>query len=601
MNREEKRNFKRYKSQSECEINIGTEIYKGKMVNYSDGICAIIENVLQLVPGTQGNIKISDLEMELRAEVVMVKESGNGLKVGFRRIDNFKGNLKDFRLADILTGFQRSTRTGIFQINSNSNIKKVFIKNGDIIFAVSDNNDKEIGERLLKEGKITLEEYIKASYLSIKTGERIEKYFVKLGYLTPEELSHAIKHQVEEFILNLFTIEEGQFEFHEGPFPEAEEMNLRFSAASVIYKGIKRINNLEYLKQLSPPIDAVLNFSSDPLNIFQDVTLEDIDKKILSYINGLYPIKIILMFSPSNDFETLKTLCAFLSMGLIKVKSEDEEPLELPEGVFSEPPEKLTTQFIQKIEEVYNKCETLGYYDILGVEKEASTGEIKKAFYRVSKQFHPDRHFDLPVKETNIKKKLIKILSYITDAYEILSNPEKRKEYDKTLSLEKEKLKEEPASEPSVSEEEAESEKMKKTAEEVYTERAVRSELPGDKDAGVTDKVPSDAEKHIVAEGEIVKKEKTPETVYEQTTVIEAAGINEMKDKEQSQRKIRWLIISVIIIIAIAVGVISFVVYKNIKKVPRRSTPFVTKERLPLPPFRNDLFDKELHKLSEQK
>ncbi len=142
---------------------------------------------------------------------------------------------------------------------------------------------------------------------------------------------------------------------------------------------------------------------------------------------------------------------------------------------------------------------------------------------------------------------------------------------------------------------------MKKTAEEVYTERAVRSELPGDKDAGVTDKVPSDAEKHIVAEGEIVKKEKTPETVYEQTTVIEAAGINEMKDKEQSQRKIRWLIISVIIIIAIAVGVISFVVYKNIKKVPRRSTPFVTKERLPLPPFRNDLFDKELHKLSEQK
>ncbi len=550
MNKEEKRNFNRYKSDSECEIKIGTETYKGKIVNYSDGICAIIENALQLVqlvPGTQGNIKIHDLEMELKAEVVMVKESGNGLKVGFKRIDNFKGNLKDFRLADILIGFQRNTRTGIFQIKSNSIIKKVFIKNGDIIFAVSDNNDKEIGEILLKDGKITLEEYIKASYLSIKTGERIEKYLVKLGYLTPEELSHAIKHQVEEFILNLFTIEEGQFEFHEGPFPEEEEMNLRFSVASVIYKGIKGINNFAYLMQLSPPIDAVLNFSSDPLNIFQDVTLEDVDKKILSYINGLYPIKIILMFSPSNDFETLKTLCAFLSMGLIKLKREDEAPFELPEGVFSEPPEKITTKFIQKIKEMYNRCETLGYYEILGVEKEASTEEIKKSYYSVSKQFHPDRRFYLPPQDTDIKRKLIKILSYITDAYEILSDPEKRKEYDKTLPLKTEESDKEAIGGTLISEEEIKLEEMKKADEEIYAQETQRKKLPVD------------------------------------------------------ERKKTWLFVPVIIVVSAILVITSLVVYKNIKKEPQRPIPVVKKDRLHLPPFREDLFDKLLNESPEQK
>ncbi len=58
------------------------------------------------------------------------------------------------------------------------------------------------------------------------------------------------------------------------------------------------------------------------------------------------------------------------------------------------------------------------YYTILGITKNATTSEIKKAFYTQSKIHHPDKGGD----ESEFKK--------INEAYTVLSNPEKRKLYD---------------------------------------------------------------------------------------------------------------------------------------------------------------------------
>lgn len=61
------------------------------------------------------------------------------------------------------------------------------------------------------------------------------------------------------------------------------------------------------------------------------------------------------------------------------------------------------------------------YYDILGVDKNASEQEIKKAFRKLSLQYHPDRNTD-PEAETTFKT--------INEAHETLSDPEKRRQYD---------------------------------------------------------------------------------------------------------------------------------------------------------------------------
>jgi DnaJ-class molecular chaperone len=61
------------------------------------------------------------------------------------------------------------------------------------------------------------------------------------------------------------------------------------------------------------------------------------------------------------------------------------------------------------------------YYDILGVKKEASKEEIKKAYRKLALEFHPDR---------NKSKDASEKFKEINEAYEILSDPKKKETYD---------------------------------------------------------------------------------------------------------------------------------------------------------------------------
>ena len=62
------------------------------------------------------------------------------------------------------------------------------------------------------------------------------------------------------------------------------------------------------------------------------------------------------------------------------------------------------------------------YYKILGVQKNASEGEIKKAYRKLAMKYHPDHTKGDKGAEEKFKK--------ISEAYAVLSNTEKRKEYD---------------------------------------------------------------------------------------------------------------------------------------------------------------------------
>ena len=63
------------------------------------------------------------------------------------------------------------------------------------------------------------------------------------------------------------------------------------------------------------------------------------------------------------------------------------------------------------------------YYDVLGVDRNASQDDIKTAFRKLARKYHPDMNRDDPSAEEKFKG--------INEAYEVLSDPDKRSQYDR--------------------------------------------------------------------------------------------------------------------------------------------------------------------------
>ena len=63
------------------------------------------------------------------------------------------------------------------------------------------------------------------------------------------------------------------------------------------------------------------------------------------------------------------------------------------------------------------------YYEILGITKSASADEIKKSYRKVAMQFHPDRNPGDKSAEEKFKE--------AAEAYEVLSDADKRAQYDR--------------------------------------------------------------------------------------------------------------------------------------------------------------------------
>ena len=67
------------------------------------------------------------------------------------------------------------------------------------------------------------------------------------------------------------------------------------------------------------------------------------------------------------------------------------------------------------------------YYGVLGIEKTVGDSEIRKAYFKKSKEYHPDRHAN---DSDEVKEEFSKKFKFAKEAYEILSDIDKRKMYD---------------------------------------------------------------------------------------------------------------------------------------------------------------------------
>jgi curved DNA-binding protein CbpA len=91
----------------------------------------------------------------------------------------------------------------------------------------------------------------------------------------------------------------------------------------------------------------------------------------------------------------------------------------------------MELEFKKEIIELAKVIDDLDYYEILKVKPKAFTEEIKAAYFRQSRLFHPDKYYN---EDPRLVAVISKIFKRITEAYKVLSDQEKRAAYTKSIA-----------------------------------------------------------------------------------------------------------------------------------------------------------------------
>jgi tetratricopeptide (TPR) repeat protein len=335
--------------------------------------------------------------------------------------------------------------------------KKVYFKSGDITFAASSLPSDRLGDMLLRTGKLTQAQFDASTELIKSTGKKQGAILVQLGFITPQGLVDSVKEHVKQIILALFAIRMGSYRFDEGPLPMADIIPLQMSTGNVILDGVTALEWND-LRRMLPSPTSVIRPATDPSCLFQDAHLTADQQTVFSLIDGKRSIEEICGLAGVGDFNAMKAVYVLLALRMAEegqLKTEEEmqfareavqeavRPKAAQPAAPAGPAEPALVVTKDSILAAFAALPNQDHYQLLGVERTATMQQIKKAYFRLAKAYHPDRHFDPAM--ADLKDKLDALFDHIHKAYESLSNQATRAEYELELARRKAAAQQQPA------------------------------------------------------------------------------------------------------------------------------------------------------------
>lgn len=170
--------------------------------------------------------------------------------------------------------------------------------------------------------------------------------------------------------------------------------------------------------------------------------LSPVEGFLLSRIDGATPWSLLRQIGGLGPAEVDERIECWSEEGLIefldpRVRTAERPrlkkamaPGEVDEGELDESLD-IAVETQRRILDFESKLGA-SYHDVLGVALKAETKEIKKAYFKLSKEFHPDRYFRKEI--GGYAKRLEVIFKRILEAHELLSDPMVRAEVEESIS-----------------------------------------------------------------------------------------------------------------------------------------------------------------------
>lgn len=388
-----------------------------------------------------------------------------------------KGTIEEGVLPGLLREIYVGRQSGTLQFLRGAERFSVRFARGTIVNVHTNVTEGRLGELLEKHRLVSPHDLARAADLVVREKMRLGQALIKLGAIDVSRLEDAIALHVHDSLARVFTWNEGSYEFVEEEVADEEgELTLKLSTGELILEAVRATSDPDVVRYALGDIDRLLQHSPDPLLRFQKITLSPADGFVLSRVDGATSAREIIQLIPLPSEETQKSLFGLLCTGIVEYGEKRARPAAHPPPAprpaappsapssparqppaphppapqppapplsappapppsAPAPPADSGADRRAEILEAFASLKTRNFFELMGIERSATEAQVKEAYFRLAKRFHPDVHHGESLGD--LRDQLEALFIRLGDAYETLKNPKTREAYESRLPRDK--------------------------------------------------------------------------------------------------------------------------------------------------------------------
>jgi tetratricopeptide (TPR) repeat protein len=360
-------------------------------------------------------------------------------------------------------------RTGHLHFTRPKEWRSLRFLKGQIVHATSDVAGEYLGDVLVRYGLLAHDDLEKARRVVLTERKRLGTVLDSMGIMAKEDLEASIKLHVREVLFNVVGVPEVKYSFEElgeDAFLESE-MTSRVQPGEMILEAARRIQEPAIVQSVLGDIDRVIAPAAHPMLRGQKLTLTPTDGFVLSRVDGTLTAAEVFHLTPLPAEDTERSLFALLCTGAVEYRLPPSrgasprtgartEPSPIAPPAPAAPPapsapaaaaaprpapiDEAATEAKRRaeaaarrreIEELYEGLRAKDHFEVLGIPRAANADEVKEAYFRLARPFHPDAPLDPSL--AFLREKRNTIFIRLSEAHETLRNPTLRERYEKAF------------------------------------------------------------------------------------------------------------------------------------------------------------------------
>ena len=235
-----------------------------------------------------------------------------------------QGDLSKIQLPDVLSFMAMIRESGKLVVRRQELERSIHWKEGEIVFATSNSVEHSLGQFLLRNGKITPEQY-EESKRRVTPQLRHGKLLVQMGALSPKDLWWGVKNQVLEIIYSLLAWKDGGFELYDTAEDLSQErIMLQINTSSVIMEGIRRLDESARIREKIPSLDMIFAKVPGAAPDFDALDMNVLEVGIYNNIDGKLNVRELTGRSDLTEFEVTRILFQLLTARIIEPLPEEK-------------------------------------------------------------------------------------------------------------------------------------------------------------------------------------------------------------------------------------------------------------------------------------